>query len=202
VGEWVESLAGTELSKRAAFMAAIEGSSPTPRPSERVRVPVSSTTSDVPTNPAIAAPKVSPKESEVPSDASHVAVAPTLPRPPRAWGRIALAASFVSVVLGGVLAAVLTAGPKPSTPAGPTAQPAPVDPAAESSQAVQRLADVPSQVAVDPSGSAVPSATSAKAHSPASAATARPRNGLPKADCATPFTIDDKGHKHYKAACL
>jgi serine/threonine-protein kinase len=46
VGEWVESLAGTELSKRAALMAAIEGSTPT-RPSERIRVPVSSTTSDM-----------------------------------------------------------------------------------------------------------------------------------------------------------
>jgi serine/threonine protein kinase len=51
VGEWVESLAGTELSKRAALMAAIEGSTPT-RPSERIRLPVSSTTSDMPTNPA------------------------------------------------------------------------------------------------------------------------------------------------------
>jgi serine/threonine protein kinase len=202
VGEWVESLAGTELSKRAAFMAAIEGSSPTPRPSERARIPVASTTSDMPTNPAIAAPKVAPKEAELPSDVSHVAVAPTLPRPPRAWGRIALVASFVSVVLGGVLVTVLTAGHKPPAPAGPTAHPAPVEPAAESSQSVPRLADLPSEVAVEPSASAVASATSAKAHSPSPPATARPQNRLPKADCATPFTIDDKGHKHYKAACL
>lgn len=27
-------------------------------------------------------------------------------------------------------------------------------------------------------------------------------SGASKVDCTTPFTIDDQGHKHYKASCL
>jgi len=203
VGEWVESLAGTELSKRAAFMAAIEGSSPTPRPSERVRIPVSSsTTSDMPTNPAIGAPKVSLKEADLRSDISHVAVAPTLPGRPRPWGRIALAASSVALV-GAVLVAVIAAGHKPAEPVRPASQAPAVDPVAEPSPQVQRIADLPSEVITDPVAPSPAPAPSGRPHVPGLAPTVHPQQSkAPKADCATPFTIDDKGHKHYKAACL
>jgi len=201
VGEWVESLAGTELSKRAALMAAIEGSTPT-RPSERIRVPVSSTTSDMPTNPAPAmkGPAAAPKEADLRSDISHVAVAPTLPGAPRPWGRIAVFASSVSVVLLIALVVALAGGHKPSGRAGVAVAhggPSP-DPSADPPSA----ALAPSEALADPSNQpAVPGPSSAKPH-PAASPTTHPQARLPKADCATPFTIDDKGHKHYKAACL
>jgi eukaryotic-like serine/threonine-protein kinase len=207
VGEWVETLAGAELSKRAALMAAIEGSTPT-RPSDRVPITASSATSDMPTNPAVDEPKPSPKEGDLRSDVSHVAVAPTLPRPPRAWGRIAVLASSVSVVLVAVLVVVLASGHKTTT-RGHVAAAGSAEPTA-SPPLAQSTGELPSDVGADPASSAPASSPGAnrdtplptKAHSAVSAGTARPPSRPPKSDCATPFTIDDKGHKHYKAACL
>jgi serine/threonine protein kinase len=203
VGEWVESLAGTELSKRAALMAAIEGSTPT-RPSERIRLPVASTTSDMPTNPAPAmrVPAVSLKEADLRSDVSHVAVAPTLPGTPRPWGRLAMVGSVVGVALIAALVVLLVGGHKTAAPASVSVHAVPVIPSAEAPAAVASAA--PSEAPSDPtiqSAAAAPSLGTGRGH-PAVAATAHPQTHPVKADCATPFTIDDKGHKHYKAACL
>jgi hypothetical protein len=199
VGEWVESLAGTELSKRAALMAAIEGSTPT-RPSERIRVPVSSTTSDMPTNPAPAmkVASVSLKEADLRSDVSHVAVAPTLPGPPRRWGRIAMFAA-VSVAVIGILVVAFAREHKAT---GPVVSAAHDAPSASTTAEVPSAAAAPTETVVDPS--MLPLAPlptpNVKAHpAPATTVHAQVR---PRADCATPFTIDEKGHKHYKAACL
>jgi eukaryotic-like serine/threonine-protein kinase len=201
VGEWVESLAGTELSKRAALMAAIEGSTPT-RPSERIRLPVASTTSDMPTNPAPAmrVAAVSLKEADLRSDVSHVAVAPTLPGTPRPWGRLAMVASAAGVALIAVLVVVLVGGHKTAAPVSVAVHDVPAIPSAEAPAAPPAPSEAPSDPTIQ-SAAAAPSLGAGRGH-PAVAATVHPQAHPPKADCATPFTIDDKGHKHYKAACL
>ncbi len=203
VGEWVESLAGNELSKRAALMAAIEGSTPT-RPSERIRVPTSSTTSDMPTNPAPAmkVETVSLKEADLRSDVSHVAVAPTLPGTPRPWGRIAVFASTAGLVLIALLVIVLSAGHKAPTP--PVVGSGHAEASAVASAAPPPVAAVPTVAPSDSPSQPAPATSGAPAtrSHPAATTTAHTQARPPRADCATPFTIDDKGHKHYKAACL
>jgi serine/threonine-protein kinase len=211
VGEWVESLASTELSKRAALMAAIEGSTPT-RPSARVPVAPPVTKSEMPTNPALRAPAAAAEASKdgPHSDVSHVAVAPTLPRPPRPWGRIAVLASSSGVVLVAALIAVSARSRRPQATPDPAAHlaPAEVSPAAVPSadQAPALLQGHPPDP--NPPISDVASSNAGKDSSPTlkphavTFAPPRPQSKAQKPDCTPPFTVDDKGHKHYKAACL
>jgi serine/threonine protein kinase len=206
VGEWVESLAATELTKRAALMAAIEGTTPT-RPSARVPIAAPTTPSDVPTNPALKVPSAGSKDGPH-SDVSHVAVAPTLPLPPRAWGRIAVLGSCVGLVLVAGLVLAFTNGRKaphsePAAAAPPEVQPpaAPLEDHAPGALPSHSPDPEPANSGVASSSPSKDAPSGLKPHLPA-LAPARPPNRAPKPDCATPFTIDDKGHKHYKAACL
>jgi hypothetical protein len=142
---------------------------------------------------------VSLKEADIRSGVSHVAVAPTLPRPPRPWGRIAVFAAAVSVAVIGVLVVAFASGHKPP---GPVVSAAHDTPSASATAEAPSAAAAPTETVVDPS--TLPLAPlptpNVKAHpAPATTVHAQVR---PRADCATPFTIDDKGHKHYKAACL
>jgi serine/threonine-protein kinase len=199
VGEWVESLAGTELSKRAALMAAIEGATPT-RPSERIRVPQSATTSDMPTNPALGSRREEAAAVEAPapdSDVSHVTVAPALPAAQRRWRRaVALIAAIAVVLVGGLVLAFAGYRKPPPAPVIHVEHAAQPDPVLDVAPAASQSSDP----AVDSAAAQAPAAAASSLH--ARPAASHPTVRSPKPDCATPFTIDDKGHKHYKAACL
>jgi serine/threonine-protein kinase len=210
VGEWVESLVGARLAQRAAQIAQIEGvCPPLAEPSDRPE-PRDDSSADHD-------PQVSGFETT--AAVSQVAVAPAITRrelvttrsdSPRIRRRLALGGAVGGAVMVACalslrvyratpasmpLKARATAtssdgpgiAPTPPPVSSPEAPNAPNGSAAEASPASSH-ADV---------GAAVPRPPSASAH------TAPPRPlRSPRVECDPPFTIDDRGYKHYKAACL
>jgi len=224
VGEWVEGLARDELLRRAARVAEIEASSSV-KSSPAIAVvdmPTTVTAStQLPLEPASAtdgAPR------EIRSDVSSIAVSPILSAEPRRQrGRMPLIAGLaaagglavvvVALLVGrggssGVTAASVqaaaiaappetTAAPDPSSQpsAAATPEPAPQpEPAADSAQPATEAA--PPVAVAKPRPTPAPSPTHRRAASPPHHAAAA------ASDCDPPFWIDDKGHKHYKPACL
>jgi serine/threonine protein kinase len=218
VGEWVESLAGAELTKRAALMAAIEGATPT-RPSDRAKLATPSATvhpatpSEAPTNPTLSAPALMAKAADAASGVSHVSVNPDEqgPRNRRVPVAVIVATAGLGLAMGFLFLggrsghdgnaspsaahtaaaasenATLTAKPPeaggPSTPSGESSA------ASVSAEALPLAGPAPVPATSHPRGLST-------------AISGRPAAKATRPDCETPFTIDDKGHKHYKAACL
>jgi serine/threonine-protein kinase len=214
VGEWVEALAHDELLKRASCVAEIESASlSNPRPASLPAL------EEMPTLLTASSELSLPLESiDGRSEVSSIAVAPIVTGPPRrtnsrlailvsASGAIALATVILLVVVRrGSPPAVVTAStaaslvgtaePTPETTASQQADPA----AAPAPSACASPVPVPS-----PDKPAPARSPPVIVHHAAPLASAAPlkRTAAPAVlDCDPPFTIDDKGHKHYKPACL
>jgi serine/threonine protein kinase len=203
VGTWVERWAGPTLSKRAALMAEIEGTR-VAQPAERTTIP-DSTAFDVSMDVV----------REVPGDAlghsalSHVTASSRARQMAQSKQRIALLGSMVALGLAAALAfataihnrAEKPVRPEPSTLAEPAHLAAPA-----ASETTSQVETPTVDVASLPVATGVPYGKRAHPEAPATL----PRPGPPpapvskpnKPDCATPFVVDDKGHKHYKPACL
>jgi serine/threonine-protein kinase len=200
VGDWVEALAHDELLKRASHVAEIESMS-----SPMGRLPSLPTVAEMPTTVRAGAESDEQLPLDVRSDVSSIAVSPILSSPPRRpRGRVAIAAGIAGagVAVALVLLLAFSGNGAPAAAAtGATAAASvvpDVDPATATATAT---ATAPA--------SAIPSATDTAVAAPLPtrrrfqppAPPAAPRRPSP-ADCDPPFTIDDKGHKHYKPACL
>jgi serine/threonine protein kinase len=205
VGTWVERWAGPTLSKRAALIAEIEGIHVTD-PAEQTTIP-DPTARDVSIDVALQVPDDALGHADGRSALSHVTASSRARRMAQSKQRIALLASIVALGLAAALASVIAIhnrAQKPvmeelTTVAEPTHPPAP----AASKSALQ--VETPT---VDVASLPVATGDGKKPH-PGVPATLHPLGPPPapvsnpsKPDCATPFVIDDKGHKHYKSGCL
>jgi hypothetical protein len=162
-------------------------------------------------------PVGAPSHADLRSDVSSIAVSPLLTfQPPPRTSRATIAAIVVAalVVVGTVVMAVSggdrssaappsSAGPPPPEMTSVAQAPEPAAPAAaavaSSEPAAPAPAPSPSPNAApspSPTSHAIPTWTAAAPHR------APPTHTASAPDCDPPFTIDDKGHKHYKPACL
>jgi len=225
VGEWVESLAHEELLARAARIADIESASSS-RGGSAPSIGEMATTVEGPalraaseaTEPS--APTPAPA-AELRSDVSSIAVSPPfLQQPRRGFGRGTLVAG-AAVAAGVLLLATLlisgrgvtraptdvatSGGPNvasaaPALPPPPTAV-VPAETATGDTISVTSLPVAPPEPAPPPvvrRRMPSPPPTTAPAPTPAPVGAKAPA----EPDCDPPFTIDDRGHKHYKPACL
>jgi serine/threonine-protein kinase len=189
VGAWVESLAHDELSKRAARLAEVEGSSamdssaPSPMPAVTER-------------PYWNASSSSPSSH---SDPSAVAMAQAIPTATHSRARIAVAGGAAGVAFLAAAMVVLVAGRHGPTPVAAAAAP-PLAPSSASSPPASEPA--PPVTVTATAGTDPPSGTGTEQSPRAAPPSLRPSKKPLKRDCDTPFTIDELGHKHYKAACL
>jgi len=202
VGEWVESLAREELAKRAALMARIEGETPS-HPSESSL----STRSEAPRpTPADATVPSRTKFSSKPSHESNGVVASVHASALRSRGRLAVVASVVAGGLATALLVVLLAGRHGKAPAADTIVSAVPTDHLESLDPLPQppTGGMPSPDLAVSTNARNPAPTGDQAEAPAKAASTqvRPAGRAVRRDCNPPFTIDEKGHKHYKAACL
>jgi serine/threonine protein kinase len=227
VGDWVASLAHEELTTRASRLAEIESAS-WPAMADACRMLERSERAD--TNKIVRGRSFTPTvvegatsgHSNAPagSDVSHVIAAPGFSPLNRLRARISARAA---VVVGCALLAatfLLTMAVRRHT----------ATPAFSATAAVQAGIAAPAAAPGDPE-SLRPSLPNAASDSPPSSASPRDGSGTvpgrrelgeakqqpsrilgpPPAsppgrpvrrECDVPFTIDDRGHKHYKAACL
>jgi serine/threonine-protein kinase len=205
VGTWVERWGGPALSRRSALIAEIEGS-PSPPSEPTLGAPIAG----VPPSPASGVAEVSSGQVSALSSLSHVTASSVARRLLQPGRRVAVFASIGGLALA-VAVTVLVAFHARTEKGGVTA-PAPraLVPANASAAAPIESASSGAPPAVDvashPVATGLPDdkkprpVVSAAPHPqrPPMAATSKPA----KPDCATPFVVDDKGHKHYKPECL
>ncbi|MGO9713186.1 MAG: serine/threonine protein kinase [Polyangiaceae bacterium] len=211
IGEWVHSIAGDVLDRRAKLVAEVEGGS-------------------------MSLPAAAPKES-IPGDASSsqvsaIAVSSSESAAPAAQTQRGARGYFFAGALAGLVAVLLVLafkrGPAPPSPAAavapqeamtvppPSAPPptptgrdlgAPRPPSTGAAEGAAAPTPTGQNGPVDPKASdtaATPAspgwAPKLKPTTPASA----PQKPAPKgrAECDPPFTQDSLGHKHYKLQCL
>jgi serine/threonine protein kinase len=210
VSDWVHLYAHDELATRARRMAAIEVVSlvnGAPSPSRVAD-------SELPTRPLSSGPQCGLVVG--PSDVSRVAQSPTISgRMRRASERVrATSLAFVGLLTVIQLVRVVACRSMPPVSSAAALSSAPVVPSPS------RLQSEPSAVAPMPAAPvlAIPdtaafvrtaignAASVAKPATPRAqrvvSAAVRPHSKPVKRDCDPPFTIDDKGHTHFKAACL
>jgi|HubBroStandDraft_1064217.scaffolds.fasta_scaffold02016_4 eukaryotic-like serine/threonine-protein kinase len=207
VGTWVERWAGPTLSKRAALIAEIEGTRVT-QPTERTTIP-DPTASDMSMDVALEVPDDALGHADGRSALSHVTASSRARQMAQSKQRIALLAWIVAFGLAAALVSVLAIHNRaekpvmaePTTVAGRTHPPTPA--ASETTLQVETptvdVASLPEATGA-PGGKRAHSGVPATLHplGPPPAPVSKPS----KPDCTTPFVVDDKGHKHYKAACL
>jgi serine/threonine-protein kinase len=211
VGEWVESLAGPKLAQRVAEIARIEGVSPdVVRRSDRGGV------SDF--GPAQIEPRRSIVERREPSEVSRVAVTRASAQQP---ARTTRAVSWqlrkrllVGGTIGGAVIACALALPRMFARTAPasaasTTRLAAAGPDSSGLHAASPHASLPeasssvvAEVTAAATQAVAESSVAAPRLSPASARSATPRPRPPRANCDIPFTVDDRGYKHYKAGCF
>jgi eukaryotic-like serine/threonine-protein kinase len=206
VAEWVHENARADLARRALRMAVIE------RMVGLVPVgPPSTAADETPTRPATRRPAA--KTSEAPSGISRIAVSSTLARMKRRW--LERFAVWAAVGIGvGSTAAVIAVRSLTVVDAGATRQTGhpvaapgvggtpPPDPAMSAPAVIPT--SVPTVTWVPPviapserkplPAARTPRVSAPPAHAPAPAKA--------KVGCDPPFSIDESGHKHYKAFCL
>jgi serine/threonine-protein kinase len=210
VGDWVASLAYDELTKRASRLAEIESASWPPM-ADAVRAHDRTATF---AEAATAVPSMAP----VPSDVSHVITASSLSPLNRFRARISTRAGVLGCGLLATLLVGLGVGRHSSTRVAPAASAAQAGLAAPT--AARSLAEAPDPLGPPTSTIDSPSIGATKRDTAPGAGSARrdlgevkpaphvvgppaPPPGKPvRRECDIPFTIDDRGHKHYKAACL
>jgi serine/threonine-protein kinase len=208
VSDWVHLYAHDELATRARRMAAIEVVSlgnGAPRPS-RVAA------SELPTRPLSMGPQCALGEGR--SSVSGVVQSSTISRRMRrASERVRMASlAFVGLLTVVQLVRVVVCGAAPPVSSAAALSSAPVVPSPSRLQSEPSAAEaVPAApILAIPTEAFVPAAigTAAGAATPATprarrVVSAAVRSLKPvKRDCDPPFTIDDKGHTHFKAACL
>jgi eukaryotic-like serine/threonine-protein kinase len=192
VGAWVESLAHAELTKRAALLSEIENASP----QDEGDAALSPSATETPLA------NVSNLSPSLHSEVAPVAVTGVVTQPARARRRrLAAAAGVLGVALVIALSALLSGGPAAGGSSMPRLAAAPSFPrvtlkAVEQPSAAPEPAQAPAPPSATPSAKATPSVQAGQA--PRGMATKQPK----KVNCNPPYTIDHKGHKRYKAACL
>jgi hypothetical protein len=214
VGTWVERWAGPALSKRAALIAEIEGTEAA-QAAEPTTIPAPGTT-DVSIDVPLKVPDDAVAHADGPSAFSHITASSRARLMALSRQRIALLGSIATLGLAAALASVIAihnradkpgmAGPK--TMAGPTLRTVP--PASGATSHVETPTVDVGSLPVDvtslpvatgaPDGKAAHPGVSVTSH--AVGQSPAPASNPSKPDCAPPFVIDDKGHKHYKRACL
>ncbi len=196
VGEWVESLARDELAKRAAHMARIEGVTPT-QPSER-RLPIKSGLTTPAGEATDATVPSRPRISGTLSDRLHMVVAPTRASGRRLLGRVAVVASVIAGGLAASVLVVLLAGRHAKAPGGTVSSAVSTSPSEPSD-----LAPVPALTTSGAASLDLPVSTNVRnlAHTGEQGDAATKPAPLQAHPPGRP-AIDEKGHKHYKAACL
>jgi serine/threonine protein kinase len=204
VGMWVESLVGSELMKRTALVSEVESAFSAHAPVQ-IRWP---TGGHVPTRPDADA-------STAPWAASQVSVASAVAVRLRSRRRgAAIAWTGAGAILAGlVLLFAADRGPPRMATRIRSSPPATL----LSDAPPSRAAPPGDSAARDPAPSVAPSeppkaGPNASPEAPVNTANAvnqgtpGPRayahTQLTRSACDPPFTIDDKGHKHYKVACL
>jgi serine/threonine protein kinase len=210
VSDWVDLYAHDELATRARRMAAIEVVSPVtgaPRPSTIARA-------ELPTRPSL-----SGKQNgfvELCSSVSRVAPSPTISRLlRRSRDRVVtMSVAFVGLLTAIQLVRVVACGAAPPVSSAAAQSPPAIAPAPSAlSGASLGMTAVPASPVLVMAAPAAPApmpswtagsdtklATPRAQH--VATAAVRPLTKAAKHDCDPPFTIDDKGHKHFKAACL
>jgi serine/threonine protein kinase len=223
VGDWVETLAHEELSKRASRVAQIE--SVTSSDPSRIS-PLSST--DMPTT--LTTPSAHEPDN-VPcgdgSGVSSIAVAPELSSAPQQRGKV-VALRVGGVVAGGGMLILVglviglsrrsspqaeheetkTAGVSQAaaTPLALAAVPMPpsaasIDPA-QSSQSAAASSSTPATTVVLAGGARVSHGGGTKPSTSATTPQSTHAVLAPNSDCSPPYWYDAQSHKHWKEACL
>jgi eukaryotic-like serine/threonine-protein kinase len=211
VSDWVNLYAHDELARRTRRMAAIEVVSPVrraPRPSRPAA-------SELPTRPSLSGRQSGFVEGS--SGVSRVALSPTISRLMRRSRERVVTTSVAFVGLLTVIQLVrgVSCGAAPAAPpasahsasavvrAPPALQNAP--PLATAPTPAAPTFAMPVPVALVPTAPAI-AVSDWKPAPPRPqrvvAAAVRPLPKSAKRDCDPPFAVDDKGHKHFKAACL
>lgn len=216
VSAWVESLAGSVLSRRAELVARVESSSPRDKGIEKATLlgPISRPSGSAASAPAVQVPvPEAPTSSATPGGATPV----------RPSGGRALAAAGIALGMAAVLGLGILLGRRSSGEGAPadlgapstsglretaSAPPAP-GPGPEASATMAPPAappPPPSGPSTGSSPSAVPVPTAAATPS-ASAPARRPAQVAkppkpPKASCNPPYTVDARGVRRYKVECL
>jgi len=200
VGEWVEKLAGTTISRRIAEIADIDRLSGTRDSPARYRAP------DPDGRTLTTSMRQSPPGGIQGSsrEISCVSNAPALRNPPIARrshkdiliGAISSAAMVVAVLLGGRVRAPASVFPTAATSTATSAARAVI---------VVPVSALP--VMAPPPTDTLPAPLAPATEAPRSRITpairvSEVRSPSPKVDCDPPFTVDGRGHKHYKEACL
>jgi serine/threonine-protein kinase len=207
VGTWVERWAGPTLAKRAALMAEIEAT--------QVAHPAEPTTSPDPTagdasiEVAVDVPDDALGHADGRSALSHVTASSRARQIAQSKQHVALVASIAALGLAAALVSVLLIHNRAEKPvvAKPTTVVEPTHPPIPAASATTFHVETPTvdvaSLPVATGGpdskrpqSGVPSALHSLGQPPASVT--KPT----KPDCSPPFVVDDKGRKHYKAACL
>ncbi len=210
VGDWVQTYARDELARRDRRMAAIEVVSPLDR-AARPSIP---SPHETPTRPSWGA--LSPEATDLPSCVSQVAVTPTISRLlRRSRDRLAVASTVAGVGLLTAFELVRAAAfgalpPSREVAASVMSAAAPVPTIAEA-PLPPRPAPTPVvapmlvAAAADPPVAVEGAVADAKAQPPPRPrpAPAVPRPAKPtRHDCDPPFSVNESGHKHFKAECL
>ncbi len=188
VARWVDSLVHTEIAERQSRIAEIERTSSPELPS--LSLPVS-------------------LDTQVHSDVSSIAVAPTQsmpPRPPR--GRLAMAAGlFIAGALVALTTALLLTREHAPAPAPAAIRPS-ATPSAAPTASIVSIAATDLPIAQPPS---LPVSALPTVPPPAAPALPAPKHrpappgappGEPAVNCDPPYWIDADGHTRYKPACL
>jgi serine/threonine protein kinase len=201
IGEWVQSIAGSVLNRRAELVAEIEGGSMSLR-----AAPMSDP-------PKVTGEAVSQVSSIALSSSDPAEENPFAPPPRQARNR--LIAGGVAVVLVALLLLAFRLGTpqssaaastpevsaNPAQPAAPRSVTAAAPPATGTVASEEAPAPAPALAETKPPSAPAPTKTP-----PAIAQQPRPAPPPPKAaphpDCDPPFTRDANGHKHYKLQCL
>jgi serine/threonine protein kinase len=207
VGTWVERWAGPTLSNRAALMAEIEAT--------QLANPVEPTTSPDPTasdasiEVAVEVPDDTLGHADGRSALSHVTASTRARQIAQSKQHVTLVASIAALGLAAALVSVLLihnraekpAMANPTTVVEPTRLPSPV-----ASATTLRVETPTVDVASLPVATGVPDGRRPQSGAPSALhSLGQPPTSVTKPskpDCSTPFVVDDKGRKHYKAACL
>jgi serine/threonine-protein kinase len=190
VGEWVESLVGPRLSQRAAKIAEIEGVA---MEAER------------------AARSALEKEADGYFDISHVAITPAITRPSSSTlrpklRRARLVLCGTAVLAFGLLLALVrgraATGSQAALSSSDSSHPA--NPQSATAPATSSAPDILPPISAIPPP--VVTAVADAGAQPTRLGSPPVRPSAPRTrsrgECDTPFTVDARGHKHYKEACL
>ena len=219
IGEWVESLAHDTLMERSGRIAEIENSS-----SSDVRVPMRMSEPPSPTLVARLSPPTPPPRIDATEPSSQLSSitmskSDSLPSEARKKRRGVVAAMLAFAVLASIaLVIVLTRrGADRTTASGARGGEPPPKATATTTPPKTTGASEPGSASPSPSpspsaGASIATASSTTASIAGALTTTKPpppatthapiSKPKPKADCSTPYTVDEKGKKHFKPECL